>query len=162
MAERLAATRPEEAVNKCFDLEGTVVESGPGVYEKPGPCTDDYPVGDDPRTAAGAPLANDVIKCSLQSVDEAIAAGEYEVEFSAAQVERLEAIFPEGVCDWSVPAWARFHWAIPGSASTDGGSHSGSDSISIPDGGDRRGYPSLRWSRARLGATRGGSLGIFG
>ena len=117
VAERLAATRPEEAVNKCFDLDGTVVESGPGVYEKPGPCTDEYPVGDDPRTAAGAPLANDVIKCSLQSVDEAIAGGEYEVEFSAAQVERLEAIFPEGVCDWSVPgvgqvplgdSWLRF------------------------------------------------------
>lgn len=103
IAAKLAATRPDAAVNSCFDLEGQVVDSGEDVYEAEGPCTDPYPLGDDPRTVAGAPLANDVLKCTLQSVDDAVAAGIYEVDLSAAQIERLQAIFDEGVCDWSVP-----------------------------------------------------------
>lgn len=102
-AEKLAATRPQAAVNACFDLDGQVVDSGEDVYDRPGPCRDDYPVGDDPRTAAGAPLANDVLKCSLQSVEDAVAAGVYEVTLTEEQLARLEAIHPDGVCDWTAP-----------------------------------------------------------
>lgn len=103
IAQKLAAARPEGAVNTCFDLEGEVVASGGDIYDDPGPCTDPYPVGDDPRTAAGAPLADDVIKCTLQSVDDAIGGGTYEVDLTDAQVERLRAVFGAGVCDWRVP-----------------------------------------------------------
>jgi hypothetical protein len=60
-------------------------------------------VGDDPRPAAGAPLANDILKCSLQSVEDAVAAGVYEVPLTEEQLARLEAVHPEGVCDWTVP-----------------------------------------------------------
>lgn len=117
IAQRLADTRPDAALNTCFDVDGQVVEAGGDVYRGPGPCTDSYPLGDDPRTAAGAPLANDIVKCALQPVDDAVRAGVYEVELTPAQVERLSAVFPDGVCDWSVPGvgqvplgepWQRF------------------------------------------------------
>jgi hypothetical protein len=102
-AERLEATRPAEAVNTCFDVGGAVVDSGPDVYEGSGPCTDPYPVGDDPRTAAGAPLRNDIGKCRLQGVDEAVEAGVYEIDLTEDQVARIRSVFPDGVCDWTVP-----------------------------------------------------------
>lgn len=114
---RLADTRPDGAVDTCFDLEGQVVEAGEDVYRGPGPCTDPYPMGGDPRTTAGAPLANDIVKCALQPVDDAVRSGVYGVELTAAQIERLESVFPDGVCDWSVPGvgqvpvgepWQRF------------------------------------------------------
>ncbi len=103
MAERLASTRPEEAVNTCFDVEGNVVDSGPDIYEEEGPCRDDYPLGGTPRTVAGAPLVNNIAKCALVPVADAVASGTYEVELTTEQVARLEALFPEGVCDWTQP-----------------------------------------------------------
>ncbi len=91
-------------MNACFDLEGNVVDAGPDVYDDPnGPCTEPYPMGDDPRTAAGAPLSNDILNCSMQTVDDAVKAGVYGVELTPSQIASLEAVFPNGVCDWTVP-----------------------------------------------------------
>ena len=39
---------------------------GPDIYTTPGPCRDNYPLHGDPRTAAGAPLRNDILKCQLK------------------------------------------------------------------------------------------------
>jgi hypothetical protein len=103
VSEKLAAARPAEAVHSCFDLDGAVVASGPTVYDAPGPCTDPYPLGGDPRTAAGAPLRNDIGKCALQTLSEAVQSGVYEVEPTPAQITALEGVFPDGVCDWTRP-----------------------------------------------------------
>ena len=89
-------------MNTCIDLEGDVEASGPDVYDGPGPWTDPYPIHDDPRTAAGAPLRNDIAKCSLQSVEDAVAGDVYEVDIAPDIVDRLEALYPDGVCDWPV------------------------------------------------------------
>jgi hypothetical protein len=40
-----------------------------------------------------------VIKCELKPLDPA----DYQVRFSPQQRRRLRALFPDGVCDWSVP-----------------------------------------------------------
>ena len=56
------ASGPQEAVDNCTDATGKLV-SGPHIYDEPGPCRDLYPVFGDPRTAAGAPLINDRLKC---------------------------------------------------------------------------------------------------
>src|SRR5467141_1737139 len=51
-----------------------------------------------PRQVAGGPLAENVLKCQLKplnSVDYA------PLVFSSAQLARLQATFPDGVCDWS-------------------------------------------------------------
>jgi hypothetical protein len=58
-----------------------------------------YPAHADPRLAAGEPLAEDVLKCQLKPV----AARDYTQALTAAQLARLRAIFPHGVCDYSRP-----------------------------------------------------------
>jgi hypothetical protein len=87
---------PPEAVDNCPGPDGALI-SGPDIYEKPGPCRDNYPLHDDPRTAAGAPRRNDILKCQLK----AVSPDDYQVTFTAAQQARLKQIFPQGVCDWS-------------------------------------------------------------
>jgi hypothetical protein len=53
-----------------------------------------------PRQVAGGPLAEDILKCQLKPVDPA----EYApVTFTSAQWTRLQAVFLDGVCDWSRP-----------------------------------------------------------
>jgi hypothetical protein len=93
-----AGERPADAIDNCPGANNTFI-SGTDIYDTPGPCRDDYPLHDDPRTAAGAPLRNDILKCRLQPVDP----GSYGVELSEAQVARLQQIFPDGVCDWTQP-----------------------------------------------------------
>ncbi len=94
---KLAAARPSTAVDRCTTPDGTVV-SGPHTYQGTNACTQAYPVHGDPRTAAGAPQRNDVLKCQLEPASKAT----YSVTFSAAQRQRLAQIFPTGVCNWSV------------------------------------------------------------
>jgi hypothetical protein len=53
-----------------------------------------------PRQVAGGPLVENILKCQTRPVDLADYPG---VTFSAAQLARLRAAFPEGVCDWSKP-----------------------------------------------------------
>jgi uncharacterized tannase-like protein DUF6351 len=86
-----AGTPPASAVDNC------PAASGADVYTKPGPCRDSYPLHNDPRTAAGAPRRNDVLKCQLKPID----TNDYKVTFTAAQTSRLRALFPSGVCDWT-------------------------------------------------------------
>jgi hypothetical protein len=53
----------------------------------------------EPRLAAGAPLANDVLKCQLEPIDYA----EYRATFTSEQKQRMARIFPNGVCDFGRP-----------------------------------------------------------
>ncbi|MFN8051577.1 MAG: DUF6351 family protein [Acidimicrobiales bacterium] len=101
--ERMTATRPTGGVNSCFEPDGTLVATGDDVYDRPGPCTDPYPLHGDPRIVAGSPLREDVIKCRLMSVDAAITAGLYKVTLTDDQRARLHPTFPDGVCDFTKP-----------------------------------------------------------
>lgn len=76
-------------------------------------CNTLYPGYSYPRGVAGEPAASDVVKCRLRPVDQ----GDYRVTFTAGQLQRLNAIFPEGVCDYTKPGigqeplagtWLRF------------------------------------------------------
>jgi hypothetical protein len=92
--------KPAAAVNRCtLPNGGPTLTGGWELYDRPGPCASAYPIKGDPRTAAGAPQRDDIVKCALRPVE----AGAYEVAFTAAQAARLRQIFPEGVCDWSQP-----------------------------------------------------------
>ena len=62
-------------------------------------CEQLYPSASFPREVAGAGVAADVVKCRLKPIDPA----GYRVAFTAAEIARLRAIFPGGVCDWSRP-----------------------------------------------------------
>src|SRR5690606_18851075 len=68
-----------------------------------GSCATSYPVGIGTRAAAGGPVVADIVKCQLKSVDAAFADNDYRVTFTSDQRNRLRAIFPTGVCDWSKP-----------------------------------------------------------
>lgn len=95
-SERLAAAKPTEAADRCQLPSGEIV-TGDGIYADGTPCAEAYPVHADPRQAAGAPLVNDVVACRLVSIDPS----SYGIELTDDQTDRLRAIFPEGVCDWS-------------------------------------------------------------
>ena len=95
--DQLLAARPDGLADDCL-VDGTHVV-GDEVYDGENACTATYPVHGDPRTAAGAPLANDILKCALRPADASV----YGVPFTAEQADRLTQVFPDGVCDWTVP-----------------------------------------------------------
>lgn len=64
-----------------------------------GPCQTALRVTSTPRMVAGMPLTDDVLKCQLKPVSQA----DYQTTLTAEQLNRLRAIFPEGVCDYSKP-----------------------------------------------------------
>lgn len=64
----------------------------------PGLCPDTLTPHQSPRRVAGAPLANDIIQCALAPIDPA----DYP-SFTPAQLDQLNTIFPDGVCDFSAP-----------------------------------------------------------
>ena len=102
-----AEARPAHAMDRCWDDEGRVIAEGPGVWDEGGPCREAYPPYHTSRTLAGGPVSGDVFKCALIPVDEAVARGFYPAEgpnaFTAEDIQRLKAIFPDGVCDYSQP-----------------------------------------------------------
>ncbi|MFO7553321.1 MAG: DUF6351 family protein [Haliea sp.] len=102
--------RPAEATDRCFDSSGALIASGDNVWDGildenvPGACSQRFPVYSTSRIVAGAPITGDVFKCALQPVNEAIDKGLYgDWMPSAQQRATLDAIFPDGVCDYSEP-----------------------------------------------------------
>ena len=62
-------------------------------------CNQVYPRFTTLRIAAGEPVAQDGVKCTLKPVSTA----DYDITFDSADFARLQQIFPDGVCDWTVP-----------------------------------------------------------
>ena len=111
--EKLISNKPDAAVDSCYrsdlgqwstdasycntsaepSMEATIEN---GVFA---PTIDEWPVYRDTRVAAGEPLTSDIMKCALKPLDP----DDYSVSFSAAQWSRLNAAFPDGVCDYSKP-----------------------------------------------------------
>ena len=96
---QIQAAKPSDLVDACFTNQGTVKIAQLQVYQTATTCNQLYPAFSIPRLVAGEPLENNIIKCQLRSVDPA----EYKVRFTAAEVSQLKAIFPQGVCDYTVP-----------------------------------------------------------
>jgi len=80
-----------------------ILDDGP-----PGECTQRFPLHSTSRIVAGGPLRGGVFKCALQPVEDALARGLYGAWTpTAAQLARLKAIFPTGVCDYGRPDLGR-------------------------------------------------------
>ena len=106
----VAGNKPPRAVDRCFATNGTEIAAGDGVWdgaldnEPPGACTAVFPLYSNSRRVAGGPPEGGIFKCGLQSVGAAISAGVYGSWVpSPSEEARLEQIFPQGVCDWSLP-----------------------------------------------------------
>jgi uncharacterized tannase-like protein DUF6351 len=96
-AEKVVADKPADVVDACWTTAGVKIVE-PQVLEGTGQCNTLFPRGVPPEFVAGAPIALDVIKCQLKPIDTA----DYKVAFTDQQRARLAAIFPSGVCDWSM------------------------------------------------------------
>jgi hypothetical protein len=96
---KVVRNKPPSAVDAYWDMDGNRVDEV-ATFDGPGGFNATYPNHWEPRLVAGAPLTNDVYKCQLKAVN----TSDYRVTFSAEQEERLNAIFPDGVCDFSKPA----------------------------------------------------------
>lgn len=123
---RVVRARPADLQDACY-------VAGPVGVTEPAACSTVYPAYGDPRIAAGAPLADDVLKCRLAPLDR----GSYPVVFTDPQWARLVEAFPTGVCDWASPgvgqdeplvAWASF-------TAGPGGQPLGPEPVSTPFGG---------------------------
>ena len=101
--------KPARAEDSCFDSEGNLIDQGEDVWsgilskEIAGSCTERFPLFSTSRIIAGGPITGDVFKCHLQSIENAIQQGVYgSWELSTSDISRLQEIFPEGVCDYSL------------------------------------------------------------
>ena len=109
-ADGVVANRPADAVDACFDFDGSVIGAGEDVFagildsDPAGICTQRFPVFTTSRIEAGGPITGDVFKCQLKPLSTALTDGTYgDREFTPAQVQVLNEIFPQGVCDYSLP-----------------------------------------------------------
>jgi len=57
-----------------------------------------FKIGSSPRQVAGGPLSENILKCRLKPINSA----DYSpIVLSSDHLKRLNAVFPDGVCDWS-------------------------------------------------------------
>ncbi|MCH2558671.1 MAG: DUF6351 family protein [Alcanivorax sp.] len=110
----VAANKPELAVDACFETDGTVIARGDDVWngalndDAEGACTAHFPIYSTSRIVAGAPTHGDVFKCGLKPVSVALEDGTYgNWTPTSDQVNRLNAVFPDGVCDYTLPDQGR-------------------------------------------------------
>ena len=97
--EKVVRNKPATLQEGCNTRDANPTFIAESQHPTQGRCAELYPAPPAPRAVAGAPLAADVVKCSLKPVT----ATDYAVSFTAEQSTRLNAIFPTGVCNWSVP-----------------------------------------------------------
>lgn len=97
LEQKARATRPAETRDFCIDPANPTVRifdmavCDQNRFLKPSLS---------PRQVAGGPRSEDVLKCQLKPLNAADYTG---VTFSADQLNRLNAVFSTGVCDWSRP-----------------------------------------------------------
>ena len=97
--DQIQRAKPGDLVDACFTNQGTVKIAELQVYQGDTACNQLYPAFSTPRMVAGEPLENNVAKCQLGPINPA----QYNVSFTAAEIARLNAILPQGVCDYSLP-----------------------------------------------------------
>ena len=94
----MISNKPSSLQDTCWDSSGVAHEetftlTGPSV------CNTLFPINSTVRIQAGGPVAGDILACELKHID----FRDYAVAFTQAQKARLNAIFSDGVCDWSRP-----------------------------------------------------------
>jgi hypothetical protein len=90
-AEKVAKHRPADLVDACYTSATARVTD----WEV---CKRLFPMSGNARISAGAPTSDEVFKCQLKDVDPA----DYAFDPGPEQVDRIRAIFPNGVCDYSL------------------------------------------------------------
>ena len=95
---KVVRNKPSEAVDGCWSNATTFIAEPQTLSSTPNTtCNTLFPSWTFPRLQAGGTLAANVVKCALKPV----VASDYRVTFTAAELTRLNAIFPSGVCDFA-------------------------------------------------------------
>lgn len=109
----IQGNRPARAVDSCFD-RGALLQAGAGVWsgildrQPEGACTQQFPLYGTSRIVAGAPIEGGIYSCARKPVRRAVADGLYAPwARSEAEVQQLEQIHPQDVCDYTRPDQAR-------------------------------------------------------
>lgn len=107
----VAEAAPERGVDRCIAVDGQEIARGDGVWDgilddKPdGECTEMFEPFSTSRIEAGGPISGDIYKCHLMPVRSAAVEDLYgSWDPTAGELDRLEAIFPDGVCDYDLPS----------------------------------------------------------
>jgi len=109
----IADAKPTDATDRCYADTGLLHASGEEVWDgvwngkRDGACMARYPIYSNPRIEAGDDYVGDILKCHLQSVDDAIANDLYSPVDVSAYRSDLHRVFPTGVCDYSLGDAAR-------------------------------------------------------
>ncbi len=104
----VAKNKSALALDRCFDSYGDEIASGDDVWSgilddaTEGSCTQDFEIYSTSRIIAGNSIDGAVFKCALQSVQAAFMSGTYGSWMpSPIEFATLQAIFPQGVCDYT-------------------------------------------------------------
>jgi hypothetical protein len=101
-ATLVADARPTGIQDRCVLPDGEEL-TGPDVHADGGACNEAYPVASGPRLVAGADRSEVVVKCARRPVVDLIDTDLADTALSAGQQQRLDEIFPDGVCDHDRP-----------------------------------------------------------
>jgi len=98
---RAKTIRNKPTTDGCYNAAGVFVAEPQTFSSAPNStCNTLLPSYGASQLAAGAPVSASILKCQLKPVTAADYGG---VVFTLAEATRLNAIFPNGVCDWSKP-----------------------------------------------------------
>jgi hypothetical protein len=100
LREKVLANKPPAAVDGCYDASSPpqfIAEPQTFSSQPDSRCNALWPSYGFPRLVAGGPLSANVLKCELKAID----ARDYKATFTAAEMQRLRSIFPNGVCDFT-------------------------------------------------------------
>ena len=95
---QVIAAKPADAFDLCY-LTGDATFSTPVTDMALCDADPRLVMHSSPRQVAGGPLTEDILKCQLKPLN---TADYLPATVSASQLARLNAVFPGGVCDWSL------------------------------------------------------------
>ena len=101
--QSVSASKPVQAVDTAWDADGSILASGPGIWEEDGAGYGAFTPYSTSRMLAGSPPSGLMFKPYLITVDDAIDRGYYPDDFDEDDFDILRDIFPLGVADYELP-----------------------------------------------------------
>jgi len=101
------SAKPKMLSDQCFSATGEVLFQGRNIWngqwnnKDEGECQKIYPMYSTSRIQAGGTWSGDMFKCQLMPVNQAIELGVYGSVDMQSYQQKLEQIFPQGVCDYN-------------------------------------------------------------
>ena len=96
LIRKVVRAKPLRAVDACWDHDATRIDEPFTFDGASSRCNKVFPVHANVRMVAGEPRTVDVLKCQLKP----LARSDYAATFTDAEWQRLQNVFPGGVCDY--------------------------------------------------------------